>query len=65
MPLDEASAKVRTGPPADDEPDYELEVWAGVLPLGLTPAEPEPDGRLAAGIEPPEYVSRYSRKSQA
>ena len=49
LPIDEASAKVRTGPPIDDEDDYALECWAGVLPLRLTPGLPQPDPRLPAG----------------
>lgn len=44
MPLDEASAKVRTGPPIDDEDDYALGVWAGVVPLRLESGEPIADG---------------------
>ncbi len=63
MPIDEVSAKVRTGPPADDEADYELDVWAGVLPLALEPGEPRADSRLQPGIEPPGYVTRYSRRA--
>src|SRR5208337_1480174 len=43
LPIDEASAKVRTGPPVDDEDDYGLLVWAGVLPLKIMAAEPVPD----------------------
>jgi nitroimidazol reductase NimA-like FMN-containing flavoprotein (pyridoxamine 5'-phosphate oxidase superfamily) len=58
--LDEASAKVRTGPPVDDE-DYELDVWAGVIPLALTPGPLTPDPRLAPGIEPSEAVQSWSR----
>lgn len=46
VPLDEASAKVRTGPPVDDEEDYDLPVWAGVIPLELVAAAPVPDPRL-------------------
>ncbi len=46
LPLDEASAKVRTGPPIDDEPDYALPVWAGVVPVRLELGEPIPDDRL-------------------
>jgi hypothetical protein len=61
LPLEEASAKVRTGPPVDDEEDYALDVWAGVLPLRLQALEPEPDPRLTPGIVPPEYVSAYHR----
>jgi hypothetical protein len=56
--IDEASAKIRTGPPKDDEDDYDLDVWAGVLPLALTPQELEPDARLRPGIRPPSYLSR-------
>jgi len=59
--LAEVSAKVRTGPPKDDEEDYQLPVWAGVLPLPLTPGVPEADPRLAPGVEMPTYVRDYSR----
>jgi len=62
IPLKEVSAKVRTGPPIDDEEDYALPVWAGVLPLDLTPKTPLPDERLPEGIPVPEYVREYSRK---
>jgi nitroimidazol reductase NimA-like FMN-containing flavoprotein (pyridoxamine 5'-phosphate oxidase superfamily) len=62
LSLQEVSAKVRTGPPVDDEEDYALPVWAGVLPLSLTPGPPVPDGRSPAGIEVPAYVRRYDRK---
>lgn len=61
LPLAEASAKVRTGPPVDDEPDYALPVWAGELPLRLVPGEPVADPRLAPGTEPPANVRNYSR----
>jgi nitroimidazol reductase NimA-like FMN-containing flavoprotein (pyridoxamine 5'-phosphate oxidase superfamily) len=54
--IDEASAKIRTGPPKDADADYELDVWAGVLPLALTPHELEPDPRLRPGIRPPTYL---------
>ena len=50
LDLDEVSAKVRTGPPADDEEDYALPVWAGVVPVETTWGEPVPDARLAPGI---------------
>lgn len=49
LKLDEASAKVRTGPPVDDEEDYALPVWAGVLPLSVVAGEPVPDPRLVPG----------------
>jgi len=61
LPLEEASAKIRTGPPVDDEEDYGLSVWAGVLPLRLVAGEPIPDPRLNAGIEQPQYVQNYRR----
>ena len=59
IPIQEASAKVRTGPPADDEPDYELPIWAGVLPLRLAAGIPIDDPRLNPGIEPPEHATDY------
>src|SRR5713226_9123422 len=61
LPLDEASAKVRTGPPLDDEEDYELTVWAGVIPLRLIAEAPVDDPRLKAEIDPPPYALDYSR----
>ena len=57
MPLDEVSAKVRTGPPKDDEEDYCLPIWAGVLPVTSRVGTPEPDPRLAPGIPLPVYLS--------
>jgi nitroimidazol reductase NimA-like FMN-containing flavoprotein (pyridoxamine 5'-phosphate oxidase superfamily) len=56
LPIDEASAKLRTGPPVDDEEDYALDTWAGVVPLALTPGALEPDPRLRDGIDVPEHV---------
>lgn len=61
LPLTEASAKVRTGPPLDDEADYKLPVWAGEIPLRLTARTPIDDPRLIVGIEPPSYVRNYTR----
>jgi hypothetical protein len=61
MALVEASAKIRTGPPLDDEEDYALPVWAGVLPLKLETGEPVADPRLPEGIAVPEYVLNYKR----
>ena len=57
IPLSEASAKVRSGPPVDDDADLELSVWAGLVGLRLIAGAPEPDGRLAPGIECPGYLS--------
>ena len=56
--IEEASAKIRTGPPLDDEEDYSLPVWAGILPLSLEAKTPVPDSRLAEGTRVPEYVLR-------
>lgn len=61
IPIDEASAKVRSGWPADDEEDYALATWAGVIPLASNACAPEPDPRLRAGIAPPPYVTGYRR----
>ena len=58
--LDEASAKVRTGPPVDDDEDYELPVWAGVIPLGLSHSAAVPDPRLSDGVEPSAAVAGWS-----
>lgn len=54
--IEEASAKIRTGPPVEDEEDYSLPVWAGVLPLRMEAKTPVPDPRLAASIKLPPYV---------
>jgi len=62
LPLVEASAKVRTGPPLDDEEDYSMPVWAGVIPLRLEAGEPIKDPRLPDGIEAPDYARDYSRR---
>jgi nitroimidazol reductase NimA-like FMN-containing flavoprotein (pyridoxamine 5'-phosphate oxidase superfamily) len=61
LPIEEASAKVRTGPPLDDEEDYALECWAGVLPLRLTPGAPVPDPRMPEGRPLPASVTGYAR----
>lgn len=61
IPIEEASAKVRTGPPVDDEEDYALRAWAGVIPLAMQTGSPEPDPRLRADIEPPVCVTGYRR----
>jgi nitroimidazol reductase NimA-like FMN-containing flavoprotein (pyridoxamine 5'-phosphate oxidase superfamily) len=61
VPLVEASAKIRTGPPLDDEEDYAMNVWAGVIPLKLEAGEPIRDPRLPDGIEVPDYARHYSR----
>jgi uncharacterized protein len=59
----EASAKVRTGPPIDDEQDYGLPIWAGVIPIETFAKEPLPDPKLKSGIALPDYVARWRRRS--
>jgi nitroimidazol reductase NimA-like FMN-containing flavoprotein (pyridoxamine 5'-phosphate oxidase superfamily) len=61
LPIAEASAKIRSGPPHDDEEDHALGCWAGVLPLRLTALAPEPDPRLPPGIAPPDSLVHWSR----
>jgi uncharacterized protein len=56
--IEEASAKIRTGPPLDDEEDYSLPVWAGILPVSLEARPPIRDSRLTDDIEVPGYVLR-------
>lgn len=64
LPIEEASAKIRTGDPKDDEEDYEMNVWAGVVPLETFAGEPVPDSKLAEGIEIPEHVREYKKRGQ-
>jgi nitroimidazol reductase NimA-like FMN-containing flavoprotein (pyridoxamine 5'-phosphate oxidase superfamily) len=61
LPLSEASAKLRVGPPEDDAEDYALRVWAGVIPLRLAPDAPIRDRRCDASIPTPAYAENYRR----
>lgn len=61
IPLKEASAKIRTGPPIDDDEDYALPIWAGVLPLQTIPGAPIKDPRLGHELAPPGNVTNYRR----
>jgi nitroimidazol reductase NimA-like FMN-containing flavoprotein (pyridoxamine 5'-phosphate oxidase superfamily) len=61
VPLEEVSAKIRTGPPVDDEEDYQLDCWAGEVPLRLVPEQPVADPQLRAGIALPAYAKNYKR----
>jgi uncharacterized protein len=61
LAIDEASAKVRSGPPLDDEPDYDLPVWAGVIPIASEAGEPQPDPRVAPGTPPSPSATGYRR----
>jgi hypothetical protein len=60
LELEEASAKVRSGPPVDEEDDYQLPVWAGVIPFRLTSSPREPDTRLPRGTPTPSHVRQYA-----
>jgi hypothetical protein len=62
LPLEEVSAKVRTGPPLDDEEDYALDVWAGVIPLRMVAGQPIDDPRLPKTVEQPSYAAKYTRE---
>jgi nitroimidazol reductase NimA-like FMN-containing flavoprotein (pyridoxamine 5'-phosphate oxidase superfamily) len=62
MSLVEASANVRTGPPLDDEQDYSLDVWAGVVPLRMRAGPPIPDPRLASDIKPTATIESWLRE---
>ena len=61
LPIEEASAKIRIGPPKDDEEDYALPIWAGVLPFSMRVGEPVADPLLSAGINVPPDVVDYQR----
>jgi uncharacterized protein len=65
VPLDEASAKVRTGPPKEFDDDLALPIWAGVLPLRLVAGDPEPDGQLFDSVPLPSYLADYGRDGSA
>jgi hypothetical protein len=56
LPLTEASVKIRTGGPSDEPEEYEMDVWAGVVPVSMTFGEPEPDDALRPGIAVPRHI---------
>jgi uncharacterized protein len=60
LELNEVSAKVRNGPPGDDEADYALPIWAGVIPLAVQPAEAIPCPRLLPDVVPPDHVAAFN-----
>ena len=62
VPIEEFSAKVRSGPVVDDEEDYSFPTWAGVVPLEMVAGEPINDARLLAGRAAPAYARNYCRK---
>jgi len=61
IPINEASAKIRSGPPHDYEEDMELDVWAGVIPIGMAIGAPEPDETLSDLITIPDHVKKWRR----
>lgn len=65
LPIEEGSAKVRTGPPIDEEDDYALACWAGILPLATRPLAFVDDPRLRPGLTPPDYLRDYRRGERA
>jgi hypothetical protein len=62
LPITEGSSKIRTGPPGDDEPDYALDTWAGVIPISTVRGEPIPDPVLKPGIETPDHVKALTTR---
>jgi nitroimidazol reductase NimA-like FMN-containing flavoprotein (pyridoxamine 5'-phosphate oxidase superfamily) len=62
LPIDEVSAKIRTGPPVDEEEDYALPVWGGLVPLRLAAGDPLADGRSAPEIPIPRSVARLRER---
>jgi hypothetical protein len=65
FPLDEASAKARSGPPADDPADVDLPVWAGTIPLAIEARPPEPAPDVREGAPAPPSVARWMRRGAA
>jgi nitroimidazol reductase NimA-like FMN-containing flavoprotein (pyridoxamine 5'-phosphate oxidase superfamily) len=65
LPIEEASAKIRKGPPLDDEEDYALPIWAGVVPLRMVAGHPVSDPRLSSEIDAPPYATEYARSANA
>lgn len=63
FPLGEGSAKIRTGPPKDEEGDYALPIWAGTVPCRTIFEAPQPDGRVLPDVCPPPYLMNYTRKA--
>ena len=61
LPLGESSAKVRSGWPLDEEEDYDLEIWAGVIPFTTVTEPPRVDPDLRVEVPTPDYVERYRR----
>ncbi|MEW2914266.1 pyridoxamine 5'-phosphate oxidase family protein [Leisingera sp. JC11] len=58
MPIEEGAAKIRSGPPKDDEEDYALPIWAGVVPMAMELKPPQPDPANLEGVAMPDHLSR-------
>ena len=61
VPLNEASAKIRTGQPVDDDEDYDLPIWAGILPIRMSADAPVADPLMRMDIDPPTHVLSYRK----
>ena len=59
LAIDEASAKIRSGPPVDDEEDYAHAIWAGVIPVRMEVGAPVPDPRNIDGVAPPDHILNF------
>jgi len=64
IPIEEASAKIRTGPPNDEPEDMDLPYWAGVIPIRIQPQPAEPDPKLRTVFEVPAYVREFGMKNE-
>jgi nitroimidazol reductase NimA-like FMN-containing flavoprotein (pyridoxamine 5'-phosphate oxidase superfamily) len=64
LPISEASAKIRTGDPIDDDEDYDLDIWAGILPLTQVAGQPVDDTKLKPGLLAPANIINYTRNGR-
>jgi len=62
--IESASAKIRSGPPKDDEADLDLPAWAGIVPLRQAAGPPAADAHVAPDADVPEYIASYIQKRQ-
>jgi uncharacterized protein len=65
LPITEASAKIRTGDPVDDDEDYDLDIWAGTLPMTQVAGEPVDDAKLKPGLTAPDNITNYTRNGRS
>jgi uncharacterized protein len=64
LPITEGSAKIRSGPPVDEASDYDLPIWAGVLPVSVSLAAPIPDPRNKDGVDTPDHAKGVARLAE-